>query len=514
MAQTNLSIIPVPEKVEPLEGAFVVNTGTRIHAPELAKQVAHFLASLLRASTGASLPVDDTPETTANAIALVIDPDAAPGNEGYVLRVSPDRVEILAAHAQGLFYGVQTLRQLLPAEVERDAQVREAAWAIPAVSIEDAPRFRWRGLHLDVGRHMYSVEFIKKFLDLMALYKLNVFHWHLTEDQGWRIEIKQYPKLTEIGSKRAASPLPADRNKLDGKPYGGYYTQDEIKEVQAYAQERFITIVPEIEMPGHAVAALASYPELGCVGKDYTVYTYWGITEDVFCAGNEEVFSFLENVLTEVLDLFPGEYIHIGGDECPKARWEACPKCQERIRQEGLKDEHELQSYFIRRIEKFLNAHGRRLIGWDEILEGGLAPNATVMSWRGAAGGIEAAEAGHDVVMTPNVYCYFDYYQSEDQENEPPAIGGYLPLSKVYAFEPTAGISEDKAHRVLGGQGNIWTEYMPTSEQVEYMAYPRALALSEVLWSTPAAQNYDDFFHRLAAHLQRLDQLDVNYRKP
>lgn len=513
MTQIELSIIPAPRKVERLEGAFIVNAETRICAPDAAGEVANFLAGMLCTAAGAALPIDNTLEAAPNTIALALDPAVALGDEGYQLRVGSDRVEIRAAHAAGLFYGVQTLCQLLPAEVESAAPIEGAAWAIPAVAIEDAPCFRWRGLHLDVGRYMYPAAFIKKFLDLMALYKLNVFHWHLTEDQGWRIEIKQYPKLTEIGSKRAASPFPADPNTLDGKPYGGYYTQNEIKEILAYAQARFITIVPEIEMPGHAVAALASYPELGCVGDGYTVRTRWGIAEDVFCAGNEAVFTFLENVLTEVMDLFPGEYIHIGGDECPKVRWEACPKCQARMRQEGLEDEHELQSYFIRRIEKFLNAKGRRLIGWDEILEGGLAPNATVMSWRGAAGGIEAAHAGHDVVMTPNIYCYLDYYQSEDQENEPPAIGGYVPLSKVYAFEPTDGIAEDKAHHVLGGQGSIWTEYMPTSDQVEYMAYPRALALSEVFWAA-AKPGYDDFLNRLAAHLPRLDLLGVNYRKP
>jgi hexosaminidase len=361
---------------------------------------------------------------------------------------------------------------------------------------------------------MYPVPFIKKFVDLLALHKYNIFHWHLTDDQGWRIEIKQYPKLTEIGSQRAATPIPADRRQLDGKPYGGYYTQEEIKAVVTYAQERFITVVPEIEMPGHAVAALASYPELGCRGAGYEVRTTWGIAKDVFCAGNDAVFTFLENVLTEVLALFPSEYIHVGGDECPKDRWQECPKCQARIQAEGLADEHELQSYFIQRIERWLNAQGRRLIGWDEILEGGLAPNATVMSWRGSQGGIEAANAGHDVVMSPTTHCYFDYYQSQDQANEPPAIGGFLPLEKVYSFNPLPEeIAPDQAHHILGGQGNVWTEYLPRQEQVEYMTYPRATALAEVVWSEPARRDYDDFLARLEPHLRRLASLKVNYRQ-
>ena len=516
MNETDFSIVPQPTTLTPASGAFALNNDTRIKVSPAASSLGHYLKSSLAVPTGLTLAVQTVEgDITAGANEIVLSLSSEIGlatREGYRLQVTPDHIEIRAATAQGLFYGLQTLRQLLPVETERQTQVVDVAWTVPAVTIEDAPKYSWRGLHLDVARHFFPVAFIKKFLDLMALHKLNVFHWHLTEDQGWRIEIKKYPKLTTVGSQRSATPFPADRTQLDGKPYGGFYTQEEVREVVAYAAERFITVVPEIEMPGHAVAALASYPELGCTGQGYEVRTRWGIAEDVFCAGNDQVFTFLQDVLTEVLALFPSEFIHIGGDECPKVRWQACPKCQARIKDEGLADEYELQSYFIRRIEKFLTAHKRRLIGWDEILEGGLAPNATVMSWRGSEGGIEAAEAGHDVVMSPNTHCYFDYYQSEDTENEPPAIGRYLPLEKVYAFDPAEGISADKAHHVLGGQGNIWTEYMPTFDHVEYMAYPRATALAEAVWS--AKRDYADFSRRLRRHLARLDELNVHYRNP
>jgi hexosaminidase len=502
------TLIPQPQSLTAGAGQFTISPETVIIAAGDAVQVAELLATQLRSATGYDLPIKAEGE---NAITLAL--IEGEKSEGYNLTVTENAINIEATSGIGLVYCVQTLRQLLPVAVE-SSEVVDIQWQVPAVTITDAPRFSWRGLHLDVGRHCFDVAFIKKFIDLMVLYKFNTFHWHLTEDQGWRIEIKKYPKLTEIGSIRAETPIPANRNQGDGKPYGGFYTQDEIREVVAYATERYITVVPEIEMPGHAVAALASYPEFGCVGKDYQVRTRWGIAEDVFCAGKESVFTFLEDVLTEVLDLFPSEFIHIGGDECPKVRWKVCPDCQARIKAEGLADEHELQSYFIQRMEKWLNARGRRLIGWDEILEGGLAPNATVMSWRGSQGGIDAANAGHDVVMSPTTYCYFDYYQSEDKEAEAPAIGGYLPLQHVYAFEVIpADIDPAKAHHVLGGQGNVWTEYIPTSEQVEYMTYPRALALAEAVWTYPAERNFDEFRSRLARHLPRLDALNVNYRK-
>jgi hexosaminidase len=511
-----VSIIPQPKSVRLDSGFFQIKSDTQIAADAQAQGVASYLAHILRPATGFALPIKaETPGINdSNTITLAIDSRLDNlGPEGYELVISPEHIRLRASQANGLFYGVQTLRLLLPAAIEATQQVARVDWTIPAVTITDSPRFSWRGLHLDVGRHMYPVSFIKKYLDVMALHKYNTFHWHLTEDQGWRIEIKQYLQLTTVGSQRAATPIPADRNQSDGKPYGGYYTREEIKDVVAYARERFITVVPEIEMPGHAVAALASYPELGCRGEGYQVRTTWGIAKDVFCAGNDEVFTFLENVLTEVLALFPSQYIHIGGDECPKERWQSCPKCQARIQSEGLANEHELQSYFIRRIERWLNVQDRRLIGWDEILEGGLAPNATVMSWRGNEGGIEAANAGHDVVMTPTTHCYLDYYQSQDQDNEPPAIGHYLPLERVYGFNPIPpAIAPDKAHHVLGAQGNVWTEYIPTEQQVEYMAYPRATALAEVVWSDEAGRDYDEFLSRLASHLKRLDSLDVNYR--
>lgn len=427
------------------------------------------------------------------------------------MQVSAEHIHIRAQDPRGLFYGVQTMRLLLPLEVEARDVTEEVNWRVDGVTVEDWPQFKWRGLHLDVGRHFYPLPVIKKFLDLMALQKFNVFHWHLTEDQGWRVEIKKYPRLTEVGAFRQSTPIPADRNRSDNTPYGGYYTQDDVREVVAYAAERFITVVPEIEIPGHALATLAAYPQFGCVGSGYEVGTKWGIYNDVFCAGNDDLYPFLEDILDEVMALFPGDFIHIGGDECPKVRWQVCQKCQKKISTAGLVDEDELQSYVIRRMERYLNENGRRLIGWDEILEGGLAPNATVMSWRGVQGGIHAATAGHDVVMTPNTHCYLDYYQSEDIENEPPAIGGFISLEKAYQFDPLQGIPADKARNVLGGQGNLWTEYIPAPAQLEYMAYPRATGLAEVLWSGPG-RDYDEFLRRLPELLERFDALDVNYR--
>lgn len=436
------------------------------------------------------------------------------GNEGYSLAVTPDAVVIRASQVAGLFYASQTLRQLLPPEIESRKEVSGVPWVAPAVTILDQPRFRWRGLMLDVGRHIFPVDFIKRYIDLMAMHKMNVFHWHLTEDQGWRVEIKKYPRLTEIGSRRAATPLPGQRGKLDGKPYSGYYTQDQIREIVSYAASRFVTVVPEIEMPGHAKAALASYPELSCTEGPFQVRTLWGIEENVFCAGNEKTFAFLEDVLAEILDLFPSDFIHIGGDECPKKRWERCPKCQIRIVREELENEGQLQSYFIRRIETFLNANGRRLIGWDEILEGGLAPNASVMSWRGVEGGLRAVREGHDVVMSPISHCYLNFYQSRDLDKEPPAFNEILPLETVYSFEPVpASLSTEEAEHILGAQGNLWTEYIPTPQLAEYMTYPRACALAEVMWSASNSRDYRDFLERLGNFLPRLEKQGVNFWK-
>ncbi|GAB3821660.1 family 20 glycosylhydrolase [Pontibacter rugosus] len=388
--------------------------------------------------------------------------------------------------------------------------------ALPAVSITDKPRYEWRGMHLDVVRHFFPVEFVKQYIDYLAMHKLNTFHWHLTDDQGWRIEIKKYPKLTEVGAWRDSTlighywDLPQT---YDNTRHGGFYTQEQIKEVVKYAQERYITVVPEIEMPGHAVAALAAYPELSCSGGPFKVEGKWGIFKDVFCAGNEQTFAFLEDVLTEVIALFPSKYIHVGGDESPKDRWKACAKCQQRMAQEGLKNEHELQSYFVQRMEKFVNSKGRQIIGWDEILEGGLAPNAAVMSWRGTKGGIAAAKQKHYVVMTPGTHLYFDHYQG-DRELEPTAIHGYSPLSKVYAFEPTpAELSKEEQQYVLGAQANLWTEYIPTEEHVEYMVMPRMAALSEVLWTQENQKNWDDFKQRMQRQYQRYDALGVKYAR-
>jgi hexosaminidase len=381
--------------------------------------------------------------------------------------------------------------------------------------IHDAPRFPYRGMHLDVGRHFFPVDFIKRYIDLMSRYKMNTFHWHLTEDQGWRLEIQGYPRLTEIGSCRSETMVGKNYSPFvgDGTEYCGFYTQTEAREIVAYAAARFVKVIPEIELPGHSLAALSAYPEYACTEGPFAAATRWGVFHDIYCP-TEETFAFLEGVLGEVLEIFPSRYIHIGGDEAPKERWRESPEAQEVIRREGLADEDELQSYFIRRIERFLVDRGRRLIGWDEILEGGLAPEATVMSWRGTEGGIEAARQGHDVIMTPTSHAYFDYYQGRP-EYEPLAIGGFLPLDRVYGFEPVpAELAAEQAAHVLGAQGNVWTEFMKTPAQVEYMAYPRALAMAEVTWSPAEARDPADFERRLAARLQRLEALGVNFRIP
>jgi hexosaminidase len=427
------------------------------------------------------------------------------GAEGYRLEIS-DKITITAEPA-GAFYALQTLSQLL--------SVAEGRYQVPTGTIIDKPRFAWRGMHLDVARHFRSVDFVKRYIDLMSHYKMNTLHWHLTEDQGWRIEIKAFPRLTEVGAWRKETMVAKNFNPYvgDGIPHGGFYTQEQIREIVAYAAERHITVVPEIEMPGHAVAALAAYPEFACTQGPFEVATTWGVFEDVFCP-TEPTFAFLEQVLKEVVTLFPSKYIHIGGDEVPKKRWKESHEAQEVMRREGLKDEYELQSYFIRRIERFLNQQGRILIGWDEILEGGLAPNAVVMSWRGETGGIEAANHGHDVVMTPGFALYFDHYQGAP-ESEPLAIGGFTPMEKVYRYEPVpAALAEDKRQHVLGAQANVWTEYMKTDAHIEYMIFPRMMALSERVWSRSAVRDYKHFQQRLLEHYPRLDAMNVNYRLP
>lgn len=442
----------------------------------------------------------------------LIQPDTILPDEWHQLTVTPEGITITSPSEEGIHRGSRTLIQLLE-------QGRETG-SLPCLTITDWPRFPWRGMHLDPCRHFWSVEFTKKYIDLLARYKMNSFHWHLTDDQGWRIEIKEHPNLTEVGAWRKGSQVgPYSRLEYDTVRYGGFYTQDEIREVVAYAKARHINVVPEIEMPGHALAALAAYPHLGCThpggqaGGPYEVERGWGVFADVFCAGNDSVFSMLEDVLTEVMELFPSEIIHIGGDECPKERWKECAKCQRRMKDEGLKDEHELQSYFIRRIEKFVNGKGRKIIGWDEILEGGLAPNATVMSWRGTEGGIAAARSGHYAVMSPGSHCYFDHYQG-DPANEPLSIGGYTPLQKVYGYEPIPAELKPEEHKyILGAQGNLWTEYILTPEHVEYMAVPRMLALAEVLWTPKEKRDEADFIRRLEKEFVRLDEMGVNASK-
>lgn len=517
-AERSLAIIPAPVSITELEGNFILTAKSRIILSvndDETKLAADFLAGLVRNPTGIDLPVTEGKKAAKNSIFMVLD-TAVRHDEGYVLTVTPKNISIRAKTAAGLFYGAQTLRQLMPVEVESPTQVEGLVISVPACIIEDEPRFGYRGMHLDVGRHMFPIGYIKRYIDMIALHKMNRFHWHITEDQGWRIEIKKYPMLTEVGAFRKETLTGHGGQRpftFDGRQYGGFYTRDEIKEIVAYAASRFITVIPEIEMPGHALAALASYPELGCTGGPYEVQTRWGVFDDVFCAGREETFKFLEEVLSEVIELFPSEYIHIGGDECPKTRWEKCPLCQQRMKDEGLVDEHELQSYFIQRIEKFLLSGGRKIIGWDEILEGGLAPEATVMSWRGTTGGIAAAKQKHDVIMTPYTYVYLDYYQSEP-EGEPLAIGGYLPLEKVYSFNPMPEeLTQDEQKYILGVQGNLWSEYLNTPEQMEYMAYPRMFAIAETGWTPERLKDFNDLLARFEVLKKRYDIIGINYFK-
>lgn len=520
-APNTIHVIPQPQSVEAKKGTFILKKDTRIYIPEGLEGwdvPAQYFTALTVTSTGYRLvtqPMKKFKDPKSNAIHLVYD-SSINSEEGYRLEVKSGSVVIWAKTPAGAFYGVQTLRQLLPPEFGGTRSYGGVKWEAPCCIITDAPRFSYRGMHLDVGRHYFQPVFIKKYIDLLALYKFNTFHWHLTEDQGWRIEIKKYPELQRVASCRNETLLGhyGDQpHRFDGRKYCGFYTQREIKDIVEYAQKRFITIIPEIEMPGHSLAALSAYPELGCTGGPYEAATKWGVFDDVYCAGNDKTFHFLDDVLAEVVELFPGKYIHIGGDECPKTRWNACEKCKKRMKDEGLKDAHELQSYFIRRVEKMLAVRKRKLIGWDEILEGGLAPTATVMSWRGTDGGIAAARAGHDAIMTPGSHCYFDHYQS-DPALEPTAIGGLTTLEKVYSYEPVPdGLTPDQAKRILGAQGNVWTEYMSKPEQVEYMAFPRACALAEAVWTNKDRRKWTDFAHRIQQHMNRLDAAGVKFSK-
>ncbi|GAB3563829.1 hypothetical protein GCM10027578_08220 [Spirosoma luteolum] len=509
------ALIPQPTQFDAQKGVFTLPAKPviAVTGSNEVRGIAQMLADQLAKATGYKPVV--TVGNATKGILFVTSTDASLGKEGYKLTVSPTQVVLTAAQPQGFFYGVQTIMQLLPPAVFSASKVANVAWTMPACTIADQPRYSYRGSMLDCGRQFYPVSFIKKYIDLLALHKINTFHWHLTEDQGWRIEIKKYPKLTQLASIRPKSMIGHYSDKTyDDKPYGGFYTQDDIREVVKYAQKRYITIVPEIEMPGHSVAVLSVYPELGAnPDRMLPVGSIWGVYDQVLFP-REETFTFLENVLTEVMDLFPGQYIHIGGDECPKIEWKQSKFCQDLMKKEGLKDEHELQSYFIRRIDKFVTSKGRRIIGWDEILEGGLSPNATVMSWRGVSGGIAAARQNHDVVMTPTTYCYLDYYQVDPKkETVPVAIGGFLPLEKVYGFNPsvTDSLTADQAKHVLGVQGNVWTEYMPTSAYVEYMVFPRLIAIAETAWTPQVNKNMESFKKRLDTHNKRLDYLNVNY---
>lgn len=490
--QKIISVIPKPKSIVLNEGTFVLTPDTKIFYDQYSKPVADFLAETVNPATGFNLvPQFWNGRVETNSIILSLTSKQKEyGNEGYSLVINPFNVIIEANELNGLFYGIQTLRQLFNPYINSVAKVEGIDWSVPCLVILDKPEFIWRGLNLDCCRHFMSKDFIKRYIDLLAYYKFNTFHWHLTEDQAWRIEIKKHPGLTKIG---------AFRTYEDGSVYGGFYSQEDIKEIVAYAASRYINVVPEIEMPGHSLAAVTCYPEISCTGGLFEVGTLWGVYHDVYCAGNEKTFQLLEDVISEVAELFPSKYIHIGGDEVPKDRWKECPKCQQRIKDENLKDENELQSYFVKRMEKVVTSKGKQIIGWDEILEGGIAPEATVQSWRGLQGAIDAAKLGHDVIVSPTSNCYFDY---------PVDI---TDLNKVYNFDPVPSeLSTDERKHVLGSECNMWTEYTP-EELVDDRLFPRMLALSEVIWSYPVERNYEDFCTRLQNQYDRLDLLNVNY---
>ena len=510
-------LVPLPAKAVFQPGAFTLKSGTKVLADEASHDTALYLADHLWPATGYQLKLGAASAAAKGNIVLTTQgAKATLGEEGYELIVTPEAVTLRAPAQAGLFYGVQTLLQLFPPQVYANTRAAGVKWTVPCAQIEDQPRFKWRGLMLDVARHFYNKDEIKQLLDAMAAQKLNTFHWHLVDDQGWRIEIKRYPLLTQVGAWRKAigfglDPKSSTAYGPDGR-YGGFYTQADIREVIAYAAARHITIVPEIEMPGHSGAALSAYPEFSCSGGPYTTDRNGGVFDAVYCAGNDQTFEFLQNILAEVIDLFPSKYIHIGGDEVPKRNWQKCAKCQARLAAEKIPSEKELQSYFIRRVEKFVNAKGRNLIGWSEIREGGLAKNAAVMDWIGGA--VEAASDGHDVVMSPTSNCYFDYYQATNHATEPKAIGGFLPLKKVYALEPVpAKLDAQFAGHILGAQGNLWTEYVASFKHAQYMLFPRLCAIAEITWSPKTGRDYGDFTQRLPGQFARFDQMGVNYRK-
>ena len=507
-------VVPLPQEIiEEAGDGFVLDNSTCIvySGDAEMKRNAELLAEYIKEKTNLELTVTDV--AAEGAITLAVG-EAGENAEGYCLTVDAKGVNITGASPAGVFYGMQTLRKALP--ITEGGKIE-----LPAVTINDYPRFSYRGAHLDVSRHFFTTDSIKRFVDMLALHNLNRFHWHLTDDQGWRIEIKKYPELTTVAAQRDETVIGKNSPEYDGKHYGPFfYTQEECREIVAYAAERHITVIPEIDLPGHMQAALAAYPEYGCTGGPYEVWKMWGVSDNVLCAGNDATLSFIEDVLSEVIEVFPSEYIHIGGDECPKTQWEKCPKCQARIKALGIKgdDKHTaemyLQSFVINHAEKFLNSKGRQIIGWDEILEGGLAPNATVHSWRGVEGGIEAAKQGHDCIMSPTTFMYFDYYQTKYTENEPLAIGGYVPVEKVYSFEPINDtLAVDVQKHIIGVQANLWTEYVPTYSHVEYMELPRMAALCEVQWCKPENKDFNDFKQRLLPLIKLYDKKQYNYAK-
>ncbi len=511
--QADYLVIPLPQDVTMTgDKSFLLDNTVQIIVPEENAKLmrnAELLSEYVEEATGIKLGIT-TDESVKPSIRLALGVDNE-NKEAYLMTIEAGQVGITGASEAGVFYGIQTLRKSLP-------KVKTSVVELPAANIYDYPRFSYRGAHFDVSRHFFPVDSVKRFIDMLALHNINRFHWHLTDDQGWRIEIKKYPELTTVASYRPETVIGRNSGEYDGTPHSGFYTQDEARDIVAYAAERHITVIPEIDLPGHMQAALTAYPHLGCTGGPYEVWKMWGVSENVLCAGNDETLRFIEDIFTEIIDIFPSEYIHVGGDECPKVRWTACPKCQKRIKQLGIKGdakhtkEEYLQSYVINHAEKFLNSKGRQIIGWDEILEGGLAPNATVHAWRGFGEAIEAARQGHNVIMSPTTFMYFDYYQTKDTENEPLAIGGYLPLEKVYSFEPIPeGLTAAEQKHIIGVQANLWTEYMSTYSHVEYMELPRMAALAEVQWTMPNWRNYESFLDRIPQMVKTYDMKGYNY---
>ena len=507
------SVIPCPNEVSLSQGAFNVK-GVAVSVDpaldEASQAAVQRFVSALETASGVKTK-------SGKALSFVLNANLAP--EQYVIDIQPKAARVEASALNGFVYACETLKQMLPAAIYGSTVKADAGWVLPCAHIEDQPRFAYRGMHLDPCRHFFTIEETKRYLDVMAAYKLNRFHWHLTEDQGWRMEVKAYPKLTEVGAWRNGTVIKKDWNSNDGIRYGGFYTQEQMKEIVAYAAERGITVIPEVDLPGHMVAALAAYPQLGCTGGPYEVWTRWGVAPDILCAGNEEIYTFLEAVLTELIDIFPSEYIHIGGDEAFNEEmgipWDHCPKCAAKMKELGIKKgpmaKHYLQNYVTARMQDFLNSKGRKIIGWDEILEGNLAPGATVMSWRGVSGGIEAAKKGFDAIMTPNSFMYFDYYQSEERDKEPFGIGGFLPVEDVYAYEPFEGLEESAQSHILGVQANLWTEYIATPEHLEYMLLPRMCALSEIQWCQAGKKDYYRFNQSLNHSFAMFDAMGLSY---